>query len=54
VRAYAESQGIKLGQAAQPLRAAITGRSTSPGLFDVMEVVGKNECLNRLRDVIGN
>ena len=52
VRAYAESQGIKLGQAAQPLRAAITGRSTSPGLFDVMEVVGKNECLDRLRDVI--
>ena len=52
VRSYAESQNIKLGQAAQPLRAALTGRSTSPGLFDVMAVVGRDECLARLRDCV--
>ena len=40
----------KLGQVAQPLRAALTGRATSPGLFDVMAVLGKDETLLRLRD----
>jgi glutamyl-tRNA synthetase len=48
VRAYAEEAGIKLGQIAQPLRAALTGRTTSPGLFDVMAVLGRDECLARL------
>jgi glutamyl-tRNA synthetase len=48
VRAYAEETGIKLGQIAQPLRAALTGRATSPGLFDVMSVLGRPECLARL------
>jgi glutamyl-tRNA synthetase len=52
VRAFAEATQLRLGQAAQPLRAALTGRSTSPGLFDVMAVLGKDECLARLRDVI--
>lgn len=51
VRAFAEADGLKLGQAAQPLRAALTGRSTSPGLFDVMEVLGKSECIARLKAV---
>jgi len=51
VRLFAESQGLKLGQAAQPLRAALTGRSTSPGLFDVMAVLGRDECLARLGDL---
>lgn len=51
VRQFAEETGVKLGQAAQPLRAALTGRSTSPGLFDVMAVLGKDECLARLQDV---
>jgi glutamyl-tRNA synthetase len=50
VRAHAEAIGAKLGQVAQPLRAAITGRATSPGLFDVMEVLGRDETLARLRD----
>ena len=36
VRAYAEEIGAKLGTVAQPLRAALTGRSTSPGIFDVL------------------
>jgi glutamyl-tRNA synthetase len=50
VRAYAEEAGIKLGQAAQPLRAALTGRSTSPPLFDVMAVLGRQETIARLAD----
>ncbi|HSP24388.1 MAG TPA: glutamate--tRNA ligase [Saliniramus sp.] len=52
-RAYAEEAGAKLGQVAQPLRAALTGKATSPGLFDVMEVLGRDECLARLRDQTG-
>ncbi|MGL4439760.1 MAG: glutamate--tRNA ligase [Bosea sp. (in: a-proteobacteria)] len=51
VRAFAEAQGVKLGQVAQPLRAALTGKTTSPGLFDVLEVLGREECLGRLADV---
>jgi len=50
VREHAEANGVKLGQVAQPLRAALTGRATSPGLFDVMAVLGKDETLLRLRD----
>jgi glutamyl-tRNA synthetase len=50
VRAHADALGVKLGQAAQPLRAALTGRATSPGLFDVMAVLGRQETLARLRD----
>ncbi|AWN41844.1 glutamate--tRNA ligase [Methylobacterium durans] len=50
VRAFAEIQGLKLGQVAQPLRAALTGRTTSPPLFDVMAVLGRDESLGRLRD----
>ena len=52
VRAYAEGAGFKLGQVAQPLRAALTGRSVSPGVFDVFEVLGREESLGRLRDQI--
>lgn len=50
VRAYAEANDLKLGKAAQPLRAALTGRSVSPGVFEVMEVLGREEALGRLRD----
>ncbi|GJD51702.1 Glutamate--tRNA ligase [Methylobacterium crusticola] len=50
VRLFAEGASVKLGQVAQPLRAALTGRSTSPGLFDVMAVLGRDESLGRLRD----
>jgi glutamyl-tRNA synthetase len=53
VRTFAEERGVKLGQVAQPLRAALTGRSTSPGLFDVMAVLGRAESLARLRDQVG-
>ena len=50
VRGFAEANGLKLGQAAQPLRAALTGRAMSPGLFDVMAVLGREETLARLAD----
>lgn len=50
VREYAETAELKLGKVAQPLRAALTGRTTSPGVFDVLEVLGKDECIARLRD----
>ena len=50
VREHAEVSGLKLGKIAQPLRAALTGRSTSPGVFDVLAVLGREESLARLRD----
>ena len=50
LRTFAERKGTKLGSVAQPLRAALTGRTTSPGIFDVLAVLGKSESLARLRD----
>ena len=50
VRSYAERKGAKLGAVAQPLRAALTGRTTSPGIFNVLIVLGRQESLGRLRD----
>jgi glutamyl-tRNA synthetase len=50
VRPYAERAGLKLGAVAQPLRAALTGRTTSPPIFDVLAVLGREESLARLRD----
>lgn len=50
VRTFADARGLKLGAIAQPLRAALTGRTTSPGIFDVLAVLGQAECLERLAD----
>ncbi|QTL02637.1 glutamate--tRNA ligase [Aquabacter sp. L1I39] len=50
VRAYAQEAGVKLGAVAQPLRAALTGRTTSPPIFDVLTVLGREESLGRLKD----
>jgi glutamyl-tRNA synthetase len=50
VRTFAEQRGIKLGAVAQPMRAALTGRTTSPGIFEVLLVLGKAESLTRLVD----
>ncbi len=50
VRAFAERRGAKLGAVAQPLRAALTGRTTSPGIFEVLVVLGKAESLARIAD----
>ena len=48
-RAFAESQGLKLGQVAQPLRAALTGKASSPPLFEMLALLGREESLTRLR-----
>ena len=53
VRETAEALGVKLGDLAQPLRAALTGRATSPGIFEVMEILGRDESLGRLADQAG-
>jgi glutamyl-tRNA synthetase len=50
VRGVAETAGVKLGQVAQPLRAALTGRATSPGIFDVLVLLGREESLARIAD----
>jgi glutamyl-tRNA synthetase len=50
VRSFAERNALKLGAVAQPLRAALTGRTTSPGIFEVIGVLGRDESLARLKD----
>jgi len=50
VRPFADRCGQKLGAVAQPLRAALTGRTTSPPIFDVLAVLGRDESLARLAD----
>jgi glutamyl-tRNA synthetase len=50
MRGFAERNALKLGAVAQPLRVALTGRTTSPGIFDVLSVLGREECLARLAD----
>ena len=52
VRQLAEERNLKLGKIAQPVRAALTGRATSPGVFDVLEVLGREESLGRIGDQI--
>jgi glutamyl-tRNA synthetase len=52
VRQVAEEEGLGLGKVAQPLRAALTGRTTSPGIFDVLALLGREEALGRLDDTI--
>lgn len=50
-RTFAQQRALKLGQVAQPKRAALTGSTTSPPIYEVMEVLGREETLARLRDV---
>ena len=52
VRAFAEAEKVKLGQVAQPLRAALTGATVSPGIFGVMAVLGREETLARLSGIV--
>ena len=54
VRDFAEAKELKLGKVAQPLRAALTGRTTSPGVFDVLAVLGQAESLARIGDQTGS
>ncbi len=50
VRSFAEDADLKLGKVAQPLRAALTGRTNAPGVAEVLAVLGKDEALARIRD----
>jgi len=50
MRTFAEENGLKLGAVAQPLRVALTGKTTSPGIFEVLSVLGRAESLQRLAD----
>ena len=52
-RAFAETNGLKLGDVAQPLRAAVTGKTTSPPLFEMLALLGREESLIRLRAYAG-
>lgn len=49
VRGFAEANAIKLGQIAQPLRAALSGSTVSPGIFEVMVALQRDETLARIR-----
>jgi glutamyl-tRNA synthetase len=48
-RNFADANGVKLGQVAQPLRAALTGKTASPPLFEMLALLGREESLIRLR-----
>ena len=50
IRSVADEAGLKLGKLAQPLRAALTGKTTSPGIFDVLTLLGQGESLARISD----
>ncbi len=52
-RQVAESSGVKLGEVAQPLRAALTGSNVSPPIFEVMQILGRDETLGRIADALG-
>ena len=52
VRGFAEAERVKLGQVAQPLRAALSGSSASPGIFEVADILGRDETLGRLEDAL--
>jgi len=51
-RGFAEAEGLKLGAVAQPLRAALTGSTQSPPIFEVLEILGRDESLGRLADAL--
>ncbi len=53
LRAYAEEAGRKLGQVAQPLRAALTGSTTSPGIDATLAALGRDEALARIEAAVG-
>ncbi|MBI5747096.1 MAG: glutamate--tRNA ligase [Nitrospirae bacterium] len=52
-KGFVEKEGLKLSQIAQPARLAITGKTVSPGIYEVMEILGKERTLKRLKKVVG-
>jgi glutamyl-tRNA synthetase len=53
-RSIVEKHGIKLGKLAQPVRVALTGGTQSPGIFEVLDVMGKAKVIRRLEKAIGS
>jgi len=51
-KAVMEKTGLKLGKIAQPVRLALTGRTASPGIFEIIEIIGKDKVLSRIKDAI--
>ena len=51
-RSVMEQTGLKLGKIAQPVRVALTGRTASPGIFEITEIIGKKKVLERLRKAV--
>ena len=51
-KAVMEKTGLKLGKIAQPVRLALTGRTASPGIFEIIEIIGKDRVLSRIKDAI--
>ena len=51
-KAVMEKTGLKLGKIAQPVRLALTGRTASPGIFEIIEILGKDRVLSRIKDAI--
>jgi glutamyl-tRNA synthetase len=51
-KAVMEKSGLKLGKIAQPVRLALTGKTASPGIFEIIEVIGKDKVLSRIKDAI--
>ena len=54
LRRFADAHGVKLGQVAQPLRAAVTGSTTSPGIDVTVAVLGRDEILARIGAALGD
>ena len=48
-----EQTGLKMGKIAQPMRVALTGKTTSPGIFEIVEILGKERVVSRLKKAIG-
>ena len=51
-RAVMEKTGLKLGKIAQPVRLALTGKTASPGIFEIIQIIGKDRVLSRIKDAI--
>lgn len=54
IRGYTEINDLKLGKVAQPIRAALTGKATSPGAFDVLQILGRDASILRLRSILNS
>ncbi|MDR3401416.1 MAG: hypothetical protein P4L99_02870, partial [Chthoniobacter sp.] len=54
LKELAAELGLGLGKLAQPLRAALTGQTTSPGIFDVLALIGRAEALGRIQDQLAD